>query len=117
MAVFRSADGQGWQRVAATEAAPSSPAGTPALWALQEQPDSSLLVCGSVGPVDELSVGCWVQRDGSSWEPLDVVPEQGSATPVHLYDLAPARDGRVGVGTAQTPTGVAAAWTLRVHWG
>ncbi len=167
VAVFRSADGQGWQRVAATgldglgpqemhriiqtragtfiaigstlqgarrvptvwtsddgthwhptAAAPSSPAGTPALWALQEQPDSSLLACGSVGPVDELSVGCWIQRDGSSWEPLDVVPEQGSATPVHLYDLAPARDGLVVVGTARTPTGVdAAAWTLRVDGG
>ena len=164
VAVFRSADGQAWQRVAAsgldglgpqevhriiqtrggtfvaigstlqgarrmptvwtsddgthwksTGVAPSSPSGTPALWALLEQPDSSLLACGSVGPVDALAVGCWIQRNGPSWEPLDVWPEQGSATPVHLYDLAAVGDGLVVVGTAQAPHGIAAAWTLRTQ--
>lgn len=109
--VWTSDDGTRWQP---TEVAPRSPPGT-ALWALLAQPDSSLLACGSVKTVGEPAVGCWIQRNGASWEPLDVRPEQGSATPVHLYDLAAVRDGLVVVGTAQAPHGTAAAWTLRIQ--
>lgn len=113
--VWTSDDGTRWQP---TEVAPSSQSGAPALWALLEQPDSSLLACGSVGsvgPVDKPAVGCWIQRNGPSWEPLDVRPEPGSATPARLYDLAAVRDGLVVVGTAQAPNGTAAAWTLRIQ--
>src|SRR5262249_31149777 len=82
-------DGARWQP------ALSTPPGSPTLWSVVRRPDGTLLACGAVGPVQQPAPGCWTQRGGGTWEPLDVVPNEGTPTPLYLYDLADTGSGPV----------------------
>jgi actin-like ATPase involved in cell morphogenesis len=109
-AVWTSPDGTQWQLTG------SAPPGSPTLWAVYQQPDGSVVACGSTGTVDQPAAGCWLQRGDGGWGPLDVVPDPGSAPPIYLYALAGTPDGLVAVGAGQGPAGVdAAAWTVQVQ--
>jgi hypothetical protein len=108
--VWTSPDGLRWQP---TGLAPDR---SPALSALAQLSDGSLLTCGAVGLVDRPSVGCWTQRDGEPWRAFDVTAELSSATPLYVYAAVPTAGGLVIVGTGGTEAGIdAAVWTLTLQ--
>jgi hypothetical protein len=109
-AIWTSADGTQWQP------ALTRPPGSATLLSVARQPDGSLLVCGGVGSVDSPAAGCWRQRGGGDWVPLDVGPDSGSVPTLYIYGLAVTPDGNVAVGVGRDNAGTsdAAAWILRL---
>lgn len=109
-AVWTSPDGTQWQLTG------SPPPGSPTLWAVHQQPDGSVVACGSVGTVDQPATGCWLQRGDGGWGVLDVSTDPGSVPPFYLYALAAAPDGLVAVGAGRGEAGIdAAAWTMQLQ--
>ncbi|WP_166659150.1 Hsp70 family protein [Labedaea rhizosphaerae] len=106
--IWTFADGKTWK------AASAVPAGSPALWAIAEQPGGTTMVCGSTGTADAPSVACWRSKDGGDWTELAVKPASGSATPLYLYGLATTGDSTTAVGVGRDGETVdAATWTIK----
>jgi actin-like ATPase involved in cell morphogenesis len=109
-AVWTSPDGVRWQTTGLT------PERSPALWALAQLSDGTLLTCGSVGLVDRPTAACWTQHGNDPWQPFDVSAQPPSATPLYLYAAVPTAGGLVVVGTGGSEAGIdASVWTLTLQ--
>jgi len=107
-ALWTSADGVAWQAAAV---APDD--ATASLQAITQQPDGSLLTCGTTGAATNATVACWTEHDAQqAWQPVTVAAPQ-NAPAVYLYDLLRTPAGLVAVGAARSGTAVGAAgWTV-----
>jgi molecular chaperone DnaK len=107
-AMWTSADGVAWQSAAIVPDDASA-----ALQAISQQPDGSLLTCGTSGSPDTAAVACWTQHDPQQgWQPLTVAAP-ADAPAVYLYDLVRTPAGLVAVGAGRNGSAVGAAgWTV-----
>lgn len=107
-ALWTSADGVAWQAAAI---APDDAAAS--LQAITQQPDGSLLTCGTTGAATSAAAACWTEHDAQqAWQPVTVAAPQ-SAPAVYLYDLLRTPAGLVAVGAARSGTAIGAAgWTV-----
>lgn len=104
-AIWTFTDGKTWQ------SATTMP-GSPALWAIAEQPDKTLLVCGSTGTADQPTVACW-RKKGEDWQELAVKPASGSPTPLYLYGMVVTGGAVEAVGVGRDGDTVdAATWRM-----
>ena len=102
-ALWTSTDGVAWQAAAV---APDD--ATASLQAITQQPDGSLLTCGTTGAATNAAVACWTEHDAQqAWQPVTVAAPQ-NAPAVYLYDLLHTPAGLVAVGAARSGTAIGA---------
>jgi molecular chaperone DnaK len=109
-AIWTSTDGVTWQQSAS---APDDASAT--LSGIVQQPDGSLLTCGSTGSADHPTVDCWTENAPTQpWQSWKVTTQTGSpVSPVYLYGLARTSNGIVVAGAGQQNSAIGAAvWQL-----